>query len=94
MTFRLGLKHYIKGPPPYSGALKGEDFKEEGRDIQEGLELVRLLEKAGYDALHVDAGCYESRYWVNVPLYHPYGCMIDLAEQVKKVVEYSGDRRR
>lgn len=86
VTFRLSLKHFVKGLPPYSGALKNEDFKEEGRDIQEGLELVKLLEKAGYDALHVDAGCYESRYWVNVPLYHPHGCMIDLAAQVKKVV--------
>lgn len=84
VTFRFGLKHYLKTPK--LGAYKGENFKEVGRDIEEGLEIAKRSERVGFDALHVDAGCWESRHWINVPLYQPHGCMIDMAEKVKKVV--------
>ena len=84
VIYRYGLKHYIKAP--WSAALKGEGYQEAGRDIQEGLEMTKLLEKAGFDALHVDAGSYDSWYWAHPPIYQPYGCMVDMAEQVKKTV--------
>ena len=35
---------------------------EGGRKLEEGVEIARLLEKAGADALHVDTGCYEVWY--------------------------------
>lgn len=84
VQYRVGLKHYIKGPN--SGALKGEEFVEAGRDIEEGLEMVRILEEAGFDALHVDAGCYDSWYWAHPPSYQDFGCMVDMAEKAKAVV--------
>ena len=83
---RFALKQYMKGL--HEGGLPVfETFKEYGRDIPEGLEIARYLEKAGYDVLHVDAGSWEARYFINVPLYLPYGCMIDMAEHTKKVVK-------
>ena len=85
VIYRFGLKHYIKGL--HAGALKDEDFKEAGRDIEEGIEMAKLLEKAGFDALEVDAGCYDSWYWAHPPIYQPHGCMADMAERVKKVVD-------
>jgi 2-enoate reductase len=85
VTYRFGLKHYIKGL--HSGALKGEEFEEAGRDVAEGLEMAALLEKAGFDALHVDAGCYDSWYWAHPPLYQEHGCMVDMAAAVKAVVK-------
>jgi len=84
VTCKFCLKHYLKGPQ--SGAIKGEVFEEAGRDVEEGLEIARILEKVGFDGLQVAAGCWESRYWINVPPYQPYGCMVDMAEQAKKVV--------
>ena len=83
--YRFGLKHYIKGLQ--SGALKGEHFIEAGRDIEEGLEMAKLLEEAGFDALHVDAGCYDSWYWAHPPVYQEHGCMVDMAARVKNVVK-------
>jgi 2-enoate reductase len=83
---RFALKQYMKGP--HEGGLPVfETFKEYGRDVPESLEIAKYLEKAGYDVLHVDAGSWEARYFINVPLYLPYGCMIDMAEQAKKVVK-------
>ena len=71
LQYRFGLKHYIKGLN--AGAVKGEDYVEAGRDIEEGLEMARLLEEAGFDSLHVDAGCYDSWYWAHPPVYQEHG---------------------
>lgn len=85
VQYRFGLKHYIKGLN--SGALPGESYQEAGRDIEEGLEMARLLEAAGFDALHVDAGCYDSWYWAHPPVYQEHGCMVDMAALAKTVVK-------
>lgn len=84
VQYRFGIKHYIKDFN--SGALAGEEYEEAGRDIEEGLEMARLLEEAGFDSLHVDAGCYDSWYWAHPPGYQEHGCMADMAAMVKKVV--------
>ena len=84
VQYRVGLKHYIKGLN--AAALKEETFVEAGRDIEEGLEMVRILEEAGFDALHVDAGCYDSWYWAHPPSYQEPGCMAEMAEKAKAVV--------
>ncbi|MBW1702564.1 MAG: FAD-dependent oxidoreductase [Deltaproteobacteria bacterium] len=84
VQYRFGLKHYIKGLN--KGALPGEEYTEAGRDVEEGLEMAKMLESAGFDALHVDAGCYDSWYWPHPPAYQAHGCMVDMAADVKKVV--------
>ena len=71
VLIKFALTHYIPG----------------GRDIEEGLEIARRWEEAGVDALVIDAGCYEVRYWPNPPTTQPMGCMVDLAAMVKKVVK-------
>jgi 2-enoate reductase len=71
VIYRFGLTHYLEG----------------GREPEEGLEIARELEKMGVDALHIDAGCYETHWWPHPPQYQEPGCMVSLAEQVKKVVD-------
>jgi 2-enoate reductase len=85
VQYRFALKHFMKGLR--SGALPGEKYVEAGRDVEEGLRMARMLEEAGFDALHVDAGCYDSWYWAHPPGYQKYGCMVDMAAEVKKVVK-------
>ncbi|MBW2593409.1 MAG: 2-enoate reductase, partial [Deltaproteobacteria bacterium] len=84
VQYRFGLKHYMKDID--HGALPGESFEEVGRDVTEGLEMAKALEQAGFDSLHVDAGCYESHYWPHPPIYQKHGCMIDMAAGAKAVV--------
>jgi len=85
VTYRFGLKHYIKGLN--TAALPAEKYTEAGRDIEEGLQMARMLEEAGFDGLHVDAGCYDSWYWAHPPTYQEHGCMVEMAARVKKVVK-------
>jgi 2-enoate reductase len=85
VEYRYGLKHYVKGP--YSGGVPDEEFAEVGRDMNEGLKMAKMFEEAGFDALHVDAGCYDSWYWAHPPNYLAPGCMADLTEAAKKAVD-------
>lgn len=69
VIYRYGLTHYL----------------EHGRDVEEGLWITRELEAMGVDALHVDAGCYETHWWPHPPGYQPPGCMLDMAALAKTV---------
>ena len=56
------------------------------RTIEEGIELSKLLEREGVDALHIDTGCYE-RYYCQIPsIYEPRGMELDVLAAVKKAV--------
>ncbi len=84
VQYRYGLKHYVKAI--HHGAVSGEQFEEAGRDTNEGIEIGKKLEKAGFDALHVDAGCYDSWYWAHPPNFMGHGCLADLIAKVKREV--------
>lgn len=57
-----------------------------GRELNEGVEIAKLLEKAGADALHVDTGCYEVWYRQIPTVYEKPGCQLFAAEAVKAAV--------
>jgi NADH:flavin oxidoreductases, Old Yellow Enzyme family len=84
VIYRYGSKHFIKAP--WKSALTVNET-ELGRDVTESIEIAKLLESAGYDALHIDAGCYESAYWAHPPIYMPHGLTVDLTSKVKKEVK-------
>jgi 2-enoate reductase len=76
VTYRYGLRHYLKAFD--RGAVPGEEFEELGRDLDESIEMAKLLEEAGYDALHIDAGgSYNSYYWAHPPMYMEHGVGLD-----------------
>jgi 2-enoate reductase len=85
VALRYSLKRFVKDFR--DGALPGEKFEEKGRDIEEGIEAVKLLEKYGYDAFDVDAGTYDSWWWNHPPMYMPKTPYRNFAKQVKEVVK-------
>lgn len=85
VCMRFSIKSFIKGWN--QGGLPGEDFKEMGRDLDEGLEAAKILEQAGYDALDADAGTYDAWYWAHPPLYQNHGCYLPLSEKLKQAVK-------
>lgn len=84
VAMRFSAKSFIKDWR--SGALPGESFAEKGRDLPEGLQMARLLEEYGYDALDVDVGCYDSWWWNHPPMYQEKGLYLEYAKAVKEVV--------
>lgn len=83
VAYKYGLKHFMKALR--TAALREEQFEEAGRDIEEGIELTKILVEIGCDALDVDAGCYDSLYWAHPPMYFEHGCLVEFAEQAKRV---------
>lgn len=64
---------------PYHGV-------EGGREIAEGIEMAKILEQAGVDALHVDVGCYEAWYKAINTVYQPPMVQLPVAAEIKKHV--------
>lgn len=64
---------------PYHGV-------EGGRELAEGLEMAKILEKAGATGIHVDVGCYEAWYKAISTVYEAEGHQIPVFEAVKNVV--------
>ncbi len=56
------------------------------RELEEGVEIAKLLEQWGAHALHVDTGCYEVWYRQIPTIYQEPGCQVFAAEAVKKAV--------
>lgn len=73
VSLRYSVKSFVKGIR--QGALPGETFEELGKDTEEGIEAAKILVAAGYDALNVDAGTYDSWYWNHPPMYFGEGGM-------------------
>lgn len=64
---------------PYHGV-------EGGRELDEGVEMAKILEGAGADALHVDVGCYEAWYKAISTVYAPQGHQLPVVRAIKDVV--------
>ena len=56
------------------------------RTIEEGIEMAKILEKAGVDALHVDTGWYEEWFQAITTIYSDYGHKLDVHKAIKDVV--------
>lgn len=56
------------------------------RQLEEGVEIAKLIEKWGAHALHVDTGCYEVWYRQIPTVYQKEGCQLFAAEAIKKAV--------
>lgn len=84
VSLRFTAKHYMKGL--LNGAVEGEKFVEMGRDLPESIEAAKYLEKAGYDALNVDLGCYDAHFWNHPSVYQKDALYLDAAAQIKRAV--------
>lgn len=84
VTLRYSLKSCMKALR--KGGLPGEEYQEVGRDIEEGIEAAKILVQAGYDALNVDAGTYDSWYWNHPPMYFEEGMYREFGKILKKNV--------
>lgn len=85
VSLRYSVRSYVKDF--CKGALPGEDFKEIGRDLEEGKKAAKYLQDAGYDMLNADNGTYDSWYWAHPPMYMPQNCNLDDVAEIKKVVD-------
>lgn len=65
------------------GALPDEEYKEVGRDLEEGIKAAKYLQDAGYDMLNCDNGTYDAWYWAHPPGYMGNNCNLKEVEAIK-----------
>ncbi len=87
--FPVSLRYSVKGNMKGfgQGILPGEQAEEVGRDMEEGLKAAKYLQDAGFDALNVDAGTYDSWYWNHPPNYFEPGMYKPYCQAVSEVVD-------
>ncbi|MEG2174121.1 MAG: FAD-dependent oxidoreductase [Oscillospiraceae bacterium] len=85
VSLRYSAKSFIKDWR--QGAVPGEVFEEKGRDLAEGIDAAQLLVAAGYDALNVDVGTYDSWYWNHPPMYFEDGMYLPYSQLIKQAVD-------
>ena len=81
VSLRFSVRSYVKDFN--RGALPGEEYEEKGRNLEEAIEAVKLLESYGYDMLNCDNGSYDSWFWAHPPVYMPKACNLADVEKVK-----------
>ena len=59
---------------------------EDGRKLDEGIEMAKIFEESGVAALHVDRGCYEVWYEQIPTVYEKHGLQLDMAKAIKEAV--------
>ncbi len=74
---------------PVTIRISGEEHMGEGgADLQHMSRIAPLLVEAGIDCLDVSAGSSAgSPEWIAQPVYFPHGCLVHLAENIKKTVD-------
>ena len=81
---RMTPVHYMKGLR--TAPLPGEEYVEQGRSIEESIELAKELEAAGADSLLIGGGSYDSFYWLYPPVYQKEGIWLEDAHKIKEAV--------
>ena len=71
---------------PIGIRINGNDYIENGWDLESTVRIVPLLEKAGVVYLHISGGVYGSTELTIPSMYTPHGCFVHLAQEVKKHV--------
>lgn len=66
--------------------LSAQEFVTNGLTLEETRIIARRLQDAGIHCLDISAGNYEAGHMVVQPAWLPRGCLVPLAEEIKKVV--------
>ena len=71
---------------PIEFRMSGSELFEEGYNLDEGVEIAKLLESR-VDLLHISAGTYQRGFGITHPsMFIPHGCNVYLAAEIKKHV--------
>lgn len=59
---------------------------EDGRSLEETINIARVLQDAGVHCLHLTAACYDALQWGAPCMYFKQGCNVPFAEPIKRAV--------
>jgi 2,4-dienoyl-CoA reductase-like NADH-dependent reductase (Old Yellow Enzyme family)/NADH dehydrogenase FAD-containing subunit len=88
MRFALGcverIRKEVGAEYPLTFRMNGSDFVPDGLIVENAGHIARKLSERGVDAIHVSAGISVSNQWTGPPMGFEPGCLVPLAERIKK----------
>lgn len=81
-----GIRKELGGDYPITCRLCGDEFIKEGFDLVQSIQVAKMLEANGVNAIEVSAGTHETGYLITAPPYYPMGFLSPLSEGIKKEV--------
>jgi len=81
------IRKYTGPDFPIFYRLQADDFIEGGIKIEEAKVHARLLQDAGVDVINTTGGNREAIDWHLQPNLHPRGCLLNLAKEIRTVVD-------
>ncbi len=82
------IRKSIGEKPPIFIRYSADELLEDGNRIEDGKEIAKIFEKAGFDCLDITQGnMIRSPFGIQIPTYVDHGGFIHLAEEIKSVVD-------
>ena len=72
---------------PISFKISAMEFVKGGLNVEESLEILKILVKEGVDVIQVSAGNDATPEWISQPMYMEKACLTDYARAIKKELD-------
>ena len=80
------VKKFLPQGYPISFKISAQEFVSDGLTVDESIEILKILVKAGVDIVQVSAGNDATPEWICQPMFMEKACLVDAAEKVKKAM--------
>jgi 2,4-dienoyl-CoA reductase-like NADH-dependent reductase (Old Yellow Enzyme family)/thioredoxin reductase len=81
-----GVRRELGDDYPITCRLCGDEFLKGGFDLVQSIQVAKMLEANGVNAIEVSAGAHETGQVITAPPYYPMGFLSPLSEGIKKAV--------
>ena len=81
-----GVRRELGDDYPLTCRICGDEFIKGGLDLRQSIQLAKMLESNGVNAIEVSAGAHETGQVITAPPYYPMGFLAPLSEAIKKEV--------
>ncbi|MDZ7697153.1 MAG: FAD-dependent oxidoreductase [Deltaproteobacteria bacterium] len=72
---------------PISFKISAMEFVKDGLDIEESIQILRILVHAGIDMVQVSAGNDATPEWICQPMFMEKACLTEYAEKIRKALQ-------
>ena len=72
---------------PVSFKISAQEFVPDGLTVEESIEILKELVKAGIDIVQVSAGNDATYEWISQPMFMEKACLSDSAARIRKVLD-------
>ena len=81
------VKNRVGKDFPISFKISAMEFVKDGLDIEQSIEILKILQNAGIDVVQVSAGNDATPEWICQPMFMKKACLADFAGEIKKALD-------